>query len=301
MNTLKSTYRKDYTFEIIFTIYLVLVIVVTLYPFLNVLAKSFNDPLDTVKGGISIYPRKFTLQNYRDLFSKGSNLPIAFRNSVLRTGIGTLFSVLACAMFAYPLSRADFLFRKPFMRMLVITMYVGGGLIPMYMLIRNLGLLNSFWVYIIPGLVSAWNVIIIRSFMRNIPTALQESARIDGANDVRIFFEIILPLCVPVLATVALFIAVGQWNDWFSTYIYFTGQDKRTWTTLQFELMKVLDSVNMGGRVDIYSEALRNQSQRNPEAIKMAITVLVTVPILCVYPFIQRFFVTGITLGSVKE
>jgi len=150
-------------------------------------------------------------------------------------------------------------------------------------------------------LISAWNVIIIRSFIRNIPVALQESARIDGANDVRIFFEIILPLCVPVLATVALFVAVGQWNDWFSTYIYFTGQNKNRWTTLQFELMKILDSVNTGGRVDQYSEALRSQSQRSPEAIKMAITVLVTAPILCVYPFVQRFFVSGITLGSVKE
>ncbi len=301
MSSIKSTYQKDYTFDIIFNIYLLIVVVVTLYPFLNVVAKSFNDPIDTVRGGITIYPRVFTLNNYKDLFQKGSNLILAFRNSFLRTGIGTVLSVLGCAMFAYPLSRPDFMFRKGFMQMLVVTMYVSGGLIPFYMLIRYLGLLNNFWVYIIPGLISAWNVIIIRSFIQNIPPALQESARLDGANDIKIFFDIILPLCVPVLATVALFVAVGQWNDWFSTYIYFNGENKKTWTTLQFELMKVLDSVNTGGKVDQYSEALRKQSQRNPEAIKMAITVLVTVPILCVYPFIQRYFVTGITLGSVKE
>jgi putative aldouronate transport system permease protein len=276
-----------------------LVIVITLYPFLNVVAKSFNNPIDTVKGGIHILPRVPTIDNYRDLFSAGSNLPSAFRMSVLRTVAGTLSGVLCCAMFAFALSRKDFVFRRLFTTLLVVTMYVSGGLIPEYILIRNLGLINTFGVYIIPGLVSAFNVIIIRTFIQNIPVSLQESAKIDGANDVRIFFRIILPLCMPVLATVALFIAVGQWNSWFDTYLY--ARAVKALSTLQYELMKVLDSAqNVSSSADVYSEGLRN-AKRNPEALKMAITVIATVPILIVYPFLQRYFVSGMTLGSVKE
>jgi putative aldouronate transport system permease protein len=285
--------------DIIIFILMVYVIVITIYPFFNILAKSFNDPVDTIKGGIHIFPRAFTLQNYIGLFEGGSNLPIAFRISVLRTVIGTLTGVLACGMFAYPLSRSDFIFRKSFTLLLVITMYIGGGIIPDFLLIKRLGLINNFWVYILPWLINAFNVIIIRTYMDTIPSSLQESARIDGANDIKIFLRIILPLCKPVLATVALFVAVGQWNSWFDTYLYARGSN--TLSTLQFELMKVLDSAtNMGSNVDPYNQGLR-QAKRNPEAIKMSVTIIATVPILIVYPFLQKYFVTGITLGAVKE
>jgi putative aldouronate transport system permease protein len=278
---------------------MILVIIITLYPFLNILAKSFNDPIDTVKGGIHIFPRVFTIKNYTGLFEAGSNLPAAFRMSVLRTVVGTVTAVLCCAMFAFTLSRADFMFRRLFTTLLVITMYVGGGMIPEYILIRNLGLINSFWVYIIPWLINAFNVIVIRAYMDNIPLSLQESAKIDGANDLSIFFRIIFPLCKPVLATIALFVAVGQWNSWFDTYLYARGT--RALSTLQFELMKVLDSAqSIGSAVDIYSEGLRS-AKRSPEALKMAITIIATVPILVVYPFLQKYFVSGITLGAVKE
>ena len=278
---------------------MVFVITVTLYPFLNVVAKSFNDPIDTVKGGVQIVPRVFTLQNYIGLFEAGSNLPIAFRTSVLRTVIGAASGVLCCAMFAFVLSRKDFIFRRSFTIFLVITMYVGGGLIPEYMLIRNLGLINNFLVYILPGLINAFNVIVIRAYLDTIPFSLQESAKIDGANDISIFFRIIIPLCKPVLATIALFIAVGQWNSWFDTYLY--ARNTVNLSTLQYELMKVLDSAQaVGNAQDIYSEGLRS-ARRNPEAIKMAITVIATVPILIIYPFLQKYFVSGITLGAVKE
>ncbi len=285
-------------FEIFLTIMMIFVVIVTLYPFLNILAKSLNDPIDTVKGGITVFPRVFTFDNYKVLFEKGSNLPHAFEISVLRTIIGAFLGTICCIMFAYPLSRDDFVFKKPFTTMLVITMYVSGGLIPGYLLIRALGLINNFWVYIIPGLINAFNVIVIRSYIDTIPVSLQESARIDGANDITILFKIILPLCTPVLATIGLFIAVGQWNSWFDTYLYTRGNSNLS--TLQFELMKVLDSAQTSSRVDIYSESIR-MARRNPEAIKMAITIVATVPILVVYPFLQRYFVTGITLGAVKE
>jgi putative aldouronate transport system permease protein len=275
------------------------VIIVTLYPFLNVLAKSFNDPVDTVKGGVHLFPRAFTTANYTSLFSGGSALPSAFRMSILRTVVGAVLGTLCCSMFAFALSRKDFMFRKSFTALLVLTMYVGGGMIPEYILIRNLGLINSFWVYIIPGLISAFNVVVIRAFMDNIPTSLQESAKIDGANDAVIFFRIILPLCAPALATIALFIAVGQWNSWFDTYLY--ARNDRALSTLQYELMKILDSAqSVNSAADVYSEGLRS-AKRNPEAIKMAITVIATVPILVVYPFLQKYFVSGMTLGAVKE
>jgi putative aldouronate transport system permease protein len=285
--------------DLLILIYMCFVITITLYPFLNVVAKSFNDPIDTVKGGIHIFPRVFTTENYTSLFSAGSSLPAAFRMSVLRTLTGTILGVFCSAMFAFPLSRKDFMFRRSFTTLLVVTMYVGGGMIPEYILIRNLGLINSFWVYIIPGLISAFNVIIIRAYIDTIPVSLQESAKIDGANDLEVFFRIILPLCKPVLATVALFIAVGQWNSWFDTYLYARGA--KWLSTLQYELMKVLDSAqSVSSAADIYSEGLRS-AKRNPEAIKMAITVIATVPILVVYPFLQKYFVSGITLGAVKE
>jgi putative aldouronate transport system permease protein len=278
---------------------MIYILVITLYPFLNVVAISFNDPIDTVKGGVTIFPRSFTIRNYTGLFEAGTNLPTATRISILRTVIGTFTAVLCCSMYAYTLSRKDFIFRKPFAIVLVITMYVSGGLIPEYMLIRNLGLINNFGVYIIPGLVHAFNVIVIRSYIDTIPASLQESAKIDGANDLVIFFRIIMPLCKPVLATIALFVAVGQWNSWFDTYLY--ARASRELTTLQFELMKVLQSAQtVGAAVDIYSEGLRT-ARRSPEAIKMAITVIATVPILIVYPFLQKYFVSGITLGAVKE
>jgi len=292
-------YKKMTAPDNIIMVFMIFIIIVTLYPFLNVTAKSFNDPIDTVKGGVHIFPRVFTISNYTGLFEGGSNLPAAFRTSVLRTLIGTVSGLLCCAMFAFALSRADFMFRRSFTIILVITMYVGGGLIPEYLLIRNLKLINSFWVYIIPGLINAFNVIVIRAFMDTIPFSLQESAKMDGANDITIFFKIILPLCKPVLATVALFIAVGQWNSWFDTYLY--ARSSPELSTLQFELMKILDSAqSVGSATDIYSEGLRS-AKRNPEAIKMAITVIATVPILIVYPFLQKYFVSGITLGAVKE
>jgi putative aldouronate transport system permease protein len=278
---------------------MIYVIVITIYPFLNILAKSFNDPFDTVKGGIHIFPRAFSLQNYLGLFEEGSNLPAAFRMSVQRTVVGTFTGVLACTMFAYPLSRSDFIFRKFFTTLLVITMYISGGIIPDFLLYRRLGLINNFWVYILPWLINAFNVIIIRTYMDTIPPSLQESARIDGANDLEIFFRIIFPLCKPILATITLFVAVGQWNSWFDTYLY--ARNSNELSTLQFELMKVLDSAAaIGSNVDPYSQGLR-QARRNPEAIKMAITIITTVPILLVYPFLQKYFITGITLGAVKE
>ncbi|WP_338787082.1 carbohydrate ABC transporter permease [Metabacillus sp. FJAT-53654] len=293
--------KKDRMFDILNYSFLTIIMIVTLYPFLNVLVISLNDSTDTVRGGIYIWPREFTLNNYLEIM-KYDNLVTGFVNSVLRTVIGTVLGVFAQAMIAFTLSRADFQGRKFISTFLVLTMYFSGGLIPGYMLIRDLGMMNSFWVYILPGLVSAFNIIIIRSFMDGLPFSLQESAKMDGANDFTIFYRIILPLCKPVLATIALFVAVGQWNSWFDTYLYNSLNENLT--TLQYELMKILDNTSMGGNVNANQMRPNAEQQANmvsPESIKMAITMVTVIPIMLVYPFVQRFFIQGMTLGAVKQ
>ncbi|MFC5467679.1 carbohydrate ABC transporter permease [Cohnella suwonensis] len=275
-----------------------LVVIATLYPFLNVLALSFNDSTDSVRGGITIFPREFTFKNYEIIFSF-SGLVTGFKISVLRTIVGTLLGLVSASMLAFTLARPDFQGRKFVSYTLAITMYVSAGIIPTYLLIKDLHMMGTFAVYVLPGLVSAFNVFVIRSFIDGIPFALQESAKIDGANDFTIFWRVILPMTTPALATIALFLAVGQWNAWFDTYLYNSSSDHLT--TLQFELMKVLQSTTTGNNGDYRNTNMTQvMATVSPESVKMAITIVVTVPILLVYPFLQRYFVQGMTLGAVK-
>ncbi|GAA0285934.1 putative aldouronate transport system permease protein [Gracilibacillus halotolerans] len=291
--------RKITTFDIVLTLFMFVVIVITLYPFLNILAISLNNAIDTARGGIHIWPRDFTFANYQEIFGSNDRLLQAFSMSILRTIVGTLAGIIASTMLAYVLSRRDFVFNGFVGFLLVLTMFISGGLIPEYMLIRQLGLINDFQVYIWPMLLSAFNVIVIRSFMDNLPVALEESAKMDGANDFVIFSRIIIPLCLPVIATISLFLAVGQWNSWFDTYLYARGNEALT--TLQFELMKILDNAQMSAGDINQQNAQVIAGQTNPQSIKMAITIIATVPILLVYPFLQKYFVTGLTLGAVKS
>ncbi|MFD1177688.1 carbohydrate ABC transporter permease [Paenibacillus puldeungensis] len=289
--------RGDKIFNVCNFILMAVILLITLYPFLNVLAISLNDSTDTVRGGIYIWPREFTLENYKTIFGY-STLIQGFKITIYRTIIGTVLGLISSSMVAYTLSRPDFRARKFVSTFLAMTMYVSGGLVPTYMLIRHLDLIGTFAVYILPGLISAFNVFVIRSFMDGLPYALQESAKLDGANDFMIYYKIILPLCKPVLATIALFLAVGQWNAWFDTYLY--NGNKEHLTTLQYELMKILQSTNQGSNMANANDLINQMSQVSPESIKMAITIVVTVPILFIYPFLQRYFVEGMTLGAVK-
>lgn len=288
----------DKALDAVIAVILIVVTVVTIYPFLNVLALSFNDSTDSVRGGISIFPRDFTWENYKVIFSF-SGLVTGFKISALRTIVGTALGLVSASMLAFTLARPDFQGRKFVSVFLAITMYVSAGLIPVYLLIKDLHLMGTFAVYILPGLVSAFNVFVIRSFIDGIPYALQESAKIDGANDFTIYWRVILPMTTPALATIALFLAVGQWNSWFDTYLY--NATSPHLTTLQYELTKVLQSTTSGNNGD-YRSANMTQvlSSVSPESVKMAITIVVTVPILVVYPFLQRYFVQGMTLGAVK-
>ena len=281
------------------------VAVVTLYPFLNTLAVSFNAGLDTTRGGIYVWPREWTIKNYQAVFASGKVYD-AFWVSVARTVIGTLVSVFLTAMLAYTISRKEYIFRKPITLIFVLTMYFGAGLIPSYFLIKDLHLLNSFWVYILfpgagAGMISAFNLLVVRTYIYTLPESLIESAKIDGATDFRTFFSIIMPLCTPVLATIALFTAVGQWNTWFDTFIF--ASSRQELSTLQFELMRLMSStVNSNANPNISSTAARDTATMiTPLSIRAAITMVASVPILIVYPFLQRHFVSGMQLGSVKE
>lgn len=295
---LKGAPMSDRVFNFVVYAFVIVVMIVTLYPFLNVLALSFNDSIDSVRGGITIFPREFTLKNYDVIFSF-SGLITGFKISVFRTVAGTVLGLVSASMLAYTLSRPDFQARKFVSVYLALTMYISAGLIPFYLLIRDLHMMNTFAVYVLPGLVSAFNVFVIRSFMDGIPYALQESAKLDGANDFTIYWRIILPMSKPALATIALFLAVGQWNSWFDTYLYNGSNDALT--TLQYELMKVLQSTTSGNNGDWRNNNMTQvMSTVSPESVKMAITMVVTVPILVVYPFLQRYFVKGMTLGAVK-
>ena len=283
---------KDIVFDTIIAIFLIIFVIITLYPIIN----TFNDGIDSVRGGIHLWPRIFTLQNYKTVFAN-QNLGQAAFISVARTLIGTVLSVFLTAMLAYVLSRKEFMYKKQLSFIYVLTMYVSGGMIPTYILIKELHLLNNFWVYIIPGLISAFNMIVIRTFINGIPYSLIESAKIDGAGDFRIFIQIILPLCKPVLATVALFVAVGQWNSWFDSMLYCSADNSLT--TLQYELMKLLSSTTTQGAS---AEVMKNAgSIVTPTSIRAAITIVTAVPIICLYPFLQRYFVSGLTIGGVKE
>ena len=285
--------KKVSTVDYILVLVFVLVILVTLYPFLNVLAISFNDATDTIKNINFIIPRMFTLSNYKYVF-KDSDFVMPFVTSVSRTLVGTIVGVFTTSMLAYTLSRKDFVFHKPFTILFVITMYVGGGLIPEYLLImRTLHLGNNFLVYIIPGMIWVYNMILVRSFIDGLPTALQEAAKIDGANDFQIWYKIVLPLCTPVIATIALYYAVGQWNSFMDTYLY-----AQKLPTLQFKMYEIMNQATM--KLDVHGSS-NVTTAVTPMSIRMAVTVVATLPIVIVYPFLQKYFIGGMTLGSVKD
>lgn len=291
-----NTKRKSNSkiFDYILTIVFIAVIIVTVYPFLNVLAISLNDPIDTMRNINFIIPRQFTWNNYVYVF-KEKNLLTPFTMSVIRTVLGTGISVICTAMLAYVLSRKDFYFNKLFTLLFVITMYVSGGLIPDYLLLtRTLHMNNTFWVYIIPGMIWVYNVILMRSFIEGIPLALQEAAKIDGANDFVIWLKIVLPLCTPVIATVALFYAVGQWNSFMDIYLY-----ARELPTLQYVLYEIMEKAQI--KIDPHAPADQLKNTVSPLSVRMAITIIATVPILVVYPFLQKYFVGGMTIGAVKD
>ena len=267
----------------------------TLYPFLYTINLSLSTTTEAMRIGFHLYPREITLTSY-NMVMKNQEILIGYGNTIFRTVFGTTIAILVTCMFAYPLARPNMPMKRTFTIMLIFTMLFSGGLIPNYLLMKNLGLINNRLVYLLPNMLTAFNVLIVRNYFKSIPESLYESAKLDGAKDLYILFKIIMPLSKPVLATVALWMAVGHWNSWFDGMLYITDNKKQI---LQIFLQRIVQ----GSQTELVTQGLANPDimQFTSETVKSATIVVAILPILLVYPFIQKYFVTGIMLGSVKE
>lgn len=298
--SLKTRTTGEKAFDAVNVFFMLLLTVTWLYPFLYVLAISLNEATDSNLGGIYLLPRKFSLASYQIVFMS-ENLVRAFFVSVARTGIGTVAAVLCSSMFAYTFTRPDYMIYK-FQKVFFFTaMFLGvGALIPRYMLFRSLGLLNNFAVYILPLMLNLWYVILFRTFFVQLPDGLEEAAYMDGASELTVYFRILLPLAIPMVATVALFAAVQQWNMWQDTLFFANTENLKT---LQFRMMEIMLRAESNQMLMQASRSLGRQvagRETDPRSIRMAITIITTVPIVMVYPFLQKYFIKGMLVGSMK-
>ncbi|HZK70254.1 MAG TPA: carbohydrate ABC transporter permease [Clostridia bacterium] len=300
MNYESGSYKL---FKICNIVLLFIIVVIMVFPYLNVLAYAFNDGLDSQFGGISIFPRVWTLDNFKVLI-ENREIINATIISVLRVIFGTIFALIVQFTSAYAFTQKGFKGKSVILMFLMIPMYFGGGLIPIYLLYSKMHLLNNFLVYVLPVSFSLYNMVIIRSYLYSIPESLAESARLDGANEIIIMLKVYIPLSIPILAVMALWTAVGLWNDWTTTLFFITNHKLYT---LQFILMQILkegeriaklleEALIAGKQIDMSS-----QPKVTPQAIRYAEIILTTIPIVIVYPFLQKHFVKGVTLGAVKE
>ncbi|MBE7023181.1 MAG: carbohydrate ABC transporter permease [Ruminococcaceae bacterium] len=286
-----------------FFLYILMAVIsaVCLVPFLHTLAKALNDGNDTMRGGITIFPRAFTWQNFQTLLAdtslyRAALVSVAIVITVVVTHIAIQF------MSAYVLSNEDLPGRRKIMLFTIIPTFITGGTIPTYILFANLGLLNNFMVYWLPGLYSFYNVMILRSYIESsVPMALREAAKLDGAGEIRTMIQIVFPLCKPVLATVALWLAVGAWNNWSTTLMYITDPDL---FNLQYKLMEVIKESERLQQLlqqsQMTGEVVNEQVKSTPESLQCAQVIITTLPIVMVYPFLQKYFVKGVTIGAVK-
>ncbi len=285
--------KSDRVFDIVNTLLITIITIIILVPLLNVVASSFAESRALAEGNFIFFPGKWSLDNYKAVF-KDVSIWKAFGISVAKTLIGVVTHVFFCAMVAYALSKRDLRGRKLYTVMGVITMFFSGGMIPTYLLMKQLGLLNSFWVYILPQLFSYYDVVILMNFFRQVPSSLEEAAKIDGAGVWRTFLTIAMPLSKPALATIALFNGVYQWNDFMTAKLYMT--DKNLYP-VQMKLYEIIVQQQAQSMNSIGNVALSTTSK----GIQLATIVVTTVPIIISYPLLQKHFVSGMMLGAVKE
>lgn len=288
--------RTEVAFDSINLIFLVGFALITAYPLWFCLVNSFNDGLDAMKGGIYLWPRIFSLENYKVVFQDGSIMR-AMGVSILRVLIGTPLHILITALAAYALSKSNLIGKKLYMVLGTVTMFFSGGLIPTFLNIRNLGLYDSFWVFILPSIFSFYDCLIFISFFKGLPNGLEEAAMIDGAGAFCIFFRIVLPLSMPVVATIALFSAVGHWNDYFSGVIYIRSDEL---IPIQTYLYRVIAQSGGAGMIERARMGVAGGTTVLTQSLRYATMVVSILPIICTYPFLQKYFVKGITLGAVK-
>lgn len=287
--------KGEVVFDFLNNLGMLLICFVTLYPIWYVLINSFNDGKDAMLGGIYWFPRVFSLENYKAVFNN-AGIMTAMWLTVAKTVVGVVAHVFFTAMVAYAFSRRELIFGKTYILLGTITMIFSGGLIPGYLLIRNLHLLDNFLVYIIPVLFSFFDLIIFMTFFREIPDGLEEAARIDGANDWTIFLKVVLPVSLPVLATIALFHGVYQWNDYFAGIIYVNKESLQPIQTFLYRVVAQSSS-------NIMTTALQGSAVTKTvtsQSVKLATMVVTTLPIVFAYPFLQRYFVKGMMIGSIK-
>ncbi|MCI3922892.1 carbohydrate ABC transporter permease [Paenibacillus sp. TRM 82003] len=291
---LKRRNSEDLIVDGVNYLLLTIVLFVTVYPFYYLLITSFNSGADSLLGGSYLWPSDFTLENYATFFEQRSWLT-ALGVSVSRTVVGVVAGVLFTSLVAYGLSHKDLVFKNGYFVIVIFAMYFSGGLIPYYVVLRSLGLLNTFGVYIVPSLLNTFFLLIAISFFREIPNDLKESAHIDGATELTIFYKIILPVSMPLLATMALFTGVGQWNSWLDS-AYFVREDMLR--TLTYRMMEIINKSRVPQEAIAAAAGASNVTSYSLQVTAMVVSIA---PIICVYPFLQKYFVKGIMLGSVKE
>lgn len=285
---------EDKVFFTIATLVFTLILLICAYPFYYLMIATVSDTHMVDTGRVLFYPIGFTLDNYVKVLQIDALANSAWI-SVLRTVIGTTFTVICTTYMAYFFTKENMWGRKFWYRMVIITMYFSAGLIPGYLNNKMLGLLNTFWIYIIPGLIGVYNMILVKTSIESLPAELEESAYLDGASYLRRLVSVVLPLQKPIIATIALFIAVGHWNDFFTTKLNVT--NPRLYT-LQFQLYELLQQVvSASAMMDI---SLDQQMTVSPTGIRMTLTAVVVIPIMLVYPFIQKYYVKGVMIGAIK-
>jgi len=297
---------SDFVIDGIIYFSMLIVIVAVMYPLLNALAISWNHADDTARGGITLWPRMFAYESYRSIMTN----PLiwnAYFITIMRTGIGTVTALFSTGILSYGLAHSKLVGRKFYSLVCLVPMYFSGGIIPFFIMIRSMGLFNNFWVYIVPMQIGLFNIILMRTFFQGLPESLEESAMIDGANYVTIFFRIIVPISTPIIATIALFVGVSHWNDWFYGNVFITKAELRP---MQNVLLRVIGEATfaeqmaaLAGQGGGMQSALGAASRGRPvnvRSITMATMFVTMVPVIMVYPFLQRFFIKGIMVGSIK-
>ena len=301
MNRKMKISKGDIPFFTITYTFLLFALVITLYPLIFVASASLSNPIAVNQGRVWLFPQDITFEGYQRVF-KNIELLIGYRNTIFYTVAGTLLNLAVTFAAAYPLARKDFIGRNLFTFFFTFTMFFSGGLIPTYMVVKDLGMLDTVWSMIILGAVSMWNIILVRTYMQtSIPVEIQESAFVDGGSNFRIFFSIILPLSGPIIAVMALFYGVGHWNEYFSAMIYISN---RKMYPLQLILREILVKNQMAA-ASITNAATGNlessaEQARIAEIVKYAVMIVATIPVLIVYPFVQKFFVKGMMVGAIK-
>lgn len=293
--------KRDRIFLICIYTYVAIALLLVAYPILYIISASISDPKMVASGEMWLFPKGITFKGYEIVF-QNSKIWTGYRNTILYTLLGTTINLVVTMPAAYALSRKDFVGRGFFMGMFMVTMFIGGGLVPTYMLVKELGMVNTMWALVIPGAASIWNIIVSRTFFANsIPAELQDAAQIDGATNIRLFLRIVLPLSMPIIAVMALFYGVGHWNSYFGAMIYLNDDAKYP---LQLVLRQILVLQEMqsqvGGIIDATAAAAQNNKAEIASLVKYGVIIVSTLPIIAVYPFLQRYFVQGVMIGSVK-